>query len=449
MIWNGDVQMNWKTLLKPYRLGCPKELEINHDRGEFQRDFDRVIFSAAFRRLQGKTQVVPIPETDIIHTRLTHSLEAASVGRSLGTIVGNYLKDEGLEPWELGALVCVACLSHDIGNPPLGHSGEDAIAEFYDSSFGKDILQGLSDEQKTDFQFFEGNAMGLHILTYSNPHITNVKGGLSLTYPTLATFTKYPRPSLVKDLDKTLVSEKKPGILFCDLKTYNDIAEELQIDRKISGDRWYRHPLAFLTEAADDICYCIIDFEDGFKHGLIDYDEIHKYFTEIAMVKPGKRGLSDLDNIIDNKNRIGYLRAKAINSLIYQVVDVFIDKHSDILGARFDDRLCKHIESKSIFKEIIDISQNRIYCNRPILQVEAAGFKILPGLLEIFLSALSSKNKNGSKKILSLLPREYLFDFDDQKYEAILSITTYVAGMTDTFAIDTYRNLTGIQLPNY
>lgn len=229
-------------------------MEHHPDRNEFQRDFDRVIFSTAFRRLHGKTQVFPFPESDSIHTRLTHSLEAACVGRSLGTIVGNELakrRRHNVQGWELGEIVRVACLAHDIGNPPLGHSGEKAIAEFFNGERGRDILKNLPEEKQADFIHFDGNAMGFHILTHSNPNIKEVPGGYGLTYPTLATFAKYPRPAFVdstttKDTNKP-ASEEKPGLFQCDLASFRTIAQKLGIPEKSKEDMWYRHPLAFLT----------------------------------------------------------------------------------------------------------------------------------------------------------------------------------------------------------
>lgn len=443
--------MEWGKLLKPYRLGCPKEeCKHNPDRSEFQKDFDRIIFSPAFRRLYGKTQVFPFPETDAIHTRLTHSLEAASVGRSLGTIVGNEInnRDKEVGGFELGTVVCAACLAHDIGNPPLGHSGERAISEFFNSGKGEEITKVLSPMEKADFKEFEGNAMGFHILTYSNPNKTSVIGGHGLTYPTLAAFTKYPRPVSIKN-KKDGVSENKPGLFQLDKKYFAEIAQELGVPEKEEGGRWYRHPLAFLSEVADDICYGIMDLEDGYKHGMVTYATASELLKEICDASSGKTDFSNIKNIKDEKEQIGYLRAKAINSLIYQAAKVFFNNESMILQAKFDQKLCKYIESNKVMKKISDISVSQIYRHRPVIQVEAAGFRVLPGLLDSFLTALKDNKKESSQKILQLIPAEYKFNYEKKPYEAIMSITTYIAGMTDTFAVDVYRTLRGIQLPNY
>ena len=443
--------MDWDNLLKPYRLGCPKESPTTEtaDRTDFQRDFDRIIFFAAFRRLQSKTQVFPFPETDVIHTRLTHSLESASVGRSLGTIIGKKIDDENISGGDLGAIVCAACLAHDIGNPPFGHSGEDAIKEYFSSPNGEKVLAGLEDEQRRDFTQFDGNAMGFHLLTYSNPKVTQTQGGLGLTYPTLAAFTKYPRSAAGEIVKEGDISEKKPGIFSCCVNDYEEIANELGIEKKNNKENyWHRHPLAFLTEAADDICYNIIDLEDGFKHGLVSYEEAAEYLKNIAEVYPGQRGLSDLENIIDERNKIGYLRAKAINSLIYQVVDVFDNNEADIMTGNHTKSLCSQVKSQKDLENISVLSIEKIYKHRPVLQIEAAGFQVIPGLLDTFFSALLNPKKSSSKKIKDLIPKDYLFDFEKEKYESIMNITAYVAGMTDNFALETYRNLKGIQLPN-
>jgi|LSQX01.2.fsa_nt_gb dGTPase len=448
--------MNWEKLLQPLRLGCPKdEAGHNPDRTQFQRDYDRIIFSTAFRRLNGKTQVFPFPESDVIHTRLTHSLECASVGRSLGTIVRNKLIEKygsDFNNYHLGAIVSAACLAHDIGNPPLGHSGEKAFSEYFTSERGQAIIKDLTAEQKCDFTNFEGNSMGFHMLTFSNPFLTNVPGGLGLTFPVLAAFTKYPRPSIIENRSET-VCEKKPGILQCDIKVYEEIANDLEIPkktrRKTDHDKWYRHPLAFLTEAADDICYAIMDFEDGYKHNLINYEKIYALLLEICKEDPSDSKIDGLENIIDKKNKIGYLRAKAINSLTYQAVETFIKNEEEILNGKLKVSLCSLINSATILKEINNISIKNIYEYKSVLQVEAAGFRVLPGLLDTFLYACKEPHKASSKKVLQLIPPEYQCNFNENPYDTIVYMTTYVAGMTDTFAVDTYRNLRGIHLPNY
>jgi len=441
--------MEWDQLLKSNRLGCPKEdhQDLNRCRSESERDFDRIIFSSAFRRLSGKTQVFPFPNTDLIHTRMTHSLETASVGRSLGAMVQDKMESKGVTfNVNLGSIVAAACLAHDIGNPPFGHSGEKAIASFFknDHGPGPEILKELNKSQIADFQEFEGNAMGFHVLTYSNPKKEIAKGGLRLTHPTLAAFVKYPRPSKIEDKSEG-ISEDKPGIFQSDLKSFSEIGQELGLVEK--NGRWFRHPLAFLTEAADDICYTIMDFEDGYKNGLVSYEEVSNNFEEICSFTKDREDLYNKNKIFDKREQVGFLRSKAINSLIHQVADVFCDNEKNIRETKFDNSLIENIKARSIVYKIKEISRENIYKYKPVIQVEAAGYKVLPGLLETFLNAI--KEKNGNDKILQLVPDEFKFDYDTETYNAIMGITMYVSGMTDHYAVDTYRNLQGIELPNY
>lgn len=413
-------------------------------RTEFQRDFDRVLFSSAFRRLQNKTQVFPFPETAMIHTRLTHSLEASSVGRSLGTAVGKQLGNSEIDPRDLGAIVSAACLAHDIGNPPFGHSGEKAIAEFFDSEKGQSFLIDLSHEQKLDFTQFDGNAMGFRMLTYSNPRLTASKGGVSLTYATLAAFTKYPCSSA----GTLCANHKKAGLFSSSLRTYSEIAKELQIPAR-GTKAWARHPLAFLTEAADDICYTIVDLEDGYRHQLVDYDTVNGLLDKIASIHMSRDDRDNLEKLRHKQYKIGFLRAKAINSLVCQVVEEFVSNLEQLLEGTYISSLTDEIESTQDLTEVSEVSKKLIYSHDTILQIEAAGFQVIPGLLDMFLSALRSPERSSSKKILQLLPDEYVWDFNTSPYDAIMGITTYVAGMTDTFAVELYRNLRGVQLPSY
>ncbi len=446
--------MEWNRLLTLWRLGCPKDETWQENfmaRHEFQRDFDRVLFSPHFRRLNGKTQVFPFPQIDGIHNRLTHSLECASVGRSLGTLIGNELekagKIDGDAGWEIGALVSAACLAHDIGNPPFGHSGEKAIAEFFSDPFGERILSRLSPEQREDFVQFDGNAMGFHFLTYTNPRISAVDGGLGLTYPTLAAFSKYPRVA-AEHKDKSKRSENKPGLFTCHIGIYEEITRELGIKRKEGRNGWYRHPLAFVTEAADDICYNIIDLEDGYIQDLVTYEQVSTLLISIAELSENVRDqIDNTSRIHDPRNKLGYLRSLAIHSLIYQVLEVFLKNENSILTGEFDQALVEHIPAKPILEEINKLSVRNIYSHSPVLQIEAAGFQVLPGLLELFFTALTNKEKKSGQKILSILGCHHVVDYDSDPYNAVLSIVSYVAGMTDAFALDTYRNLKGIPLP--
>jgi len=441
--------MEWESLLKPYRLGCPKDAyDGEKGRSEFHRDYDRIIFSTAFRRLFGKTQVVPFPDSDLTHTRLTHSLETASVGRSLGNII----KDKGSQslresPYDIGALVAASCLCHDIGNPPLGHSGECAIQNFFKDE-GKKYLEKLTDQQKEDFYRFDGNAMGFHLLTHSNPLKTKSTGGLGITYPVLATYTKYPSASYDSNSETCNLSRKKPGLFSTDRDTYSEIAHELHITKHSASDSWLRHPLAFLAEAADDICNTIIDYEDGYKANIISYSEINKQFSEIANALDSTKP-KDIDKIISEREKVGYLRSKAIGSLVAQVSNLFIEQEEDFLSGIVNTSIIKSIKSHEIIETIKKDSSKKLYNHYRVLMKEIAGNQILPGLLEIFLKASQQAEHSRSKKILQILPDDITKNLEKDPYLTLMDITQYVCGMTDNYAVDMYRKLTGVEIPDY
>lgn len=446
--------MDWKTLIDPTRLGCEGTGEKDN-RNSYHRDFDRIIFSKEFRLLQAKTQVVPFPEHDTIHTRLTHSLETASVGRSLGTLAALKL-DLCEKSNDIGAIVSAACLCHDIGNPPLGHSGEDAISHFFrDAKGGRLIRENLTKDQCYDFQHFEGNAIGFNLLTSSNPDKTTVQGGLSLTYSTLAAFVKYPNRRIKKyDKEQDPAFIKKPGLLRHDVDTFKQIAAQLQLPQ-IEDNVWARHPLAYLTEASDDICYAVIDLEDGYRNESLTYNEARELLLAIIEGDPATKDSLRDTNIKDNSERIGYYRSKAINSLINQCVDAFAEHNQEIMAGTFKSTLIQSMSdsSCSAYKALINTAVEKVYKRRDILLTEAAGFVVLPGLLDIFVSAVF-ENNNRSSKIRDCILKDLIcsnesLSHEDRSYQTLLNIVKYVALMTDSYAVKLYRELNGIELPNY
>ena len=450
------TNMEWATLTKPWRLGCPPVMKDDKEkaRSEFLRDYDRIIFSSAFRRLQGKTQVFPLPESDMTHTRLTHSLEASCVGRSLGRMAGIRLETKGADADALGTIVAAACLVHDLGNPPFGHSGEEAISYFFKDGSGKKYVGKLKNPtQQNDFMHFEGNAAGFRVLTDQKPTQTDNPGGLSLTLPTLAAYTKYPRQSYIEEPERGRASEEKFGVFFDGIDSYHEIARGLEIPQKPKGRGWFRHPLAFLTEAADDICYLIIDLEDAYRLNLVAYNEAHDLLMPICERHKEPGYLDGLTKIRAEDQKIGYLRAKTINSLVLQIADMFEEKDQEIRAGNYDRHLTEDFPSKNDIKAIRNFSHIRIYTHRPVAQIEAAGFDVLGGLLNVFLKAtVDEPHTTRSKKIRSLLPAQFLDEGKrpfPNEYKTIMNVTEYVSGMTDKFAIDTYRVLTGISLPNY
>lgn len=450
--------MDWTKLINVTRLGC-EESNKGDNRNSYHRDFDRIIFSREFRLLQAKTQVVPFPEHDAIHTRLTHSLETASVGRSLGTLTATRLelnKNYSIMEDDVGAIVSAACLCHDIGNPPLGHSGEDAISQYFRDEKGSRLIrENLTREQCFDFEHFEGNAIGFHLLTYSDQTKTNAKGGLGLTYSTLAAFVKYPNRLIERKKDtKESVSNKKPGLLYCDVDTFSDIANRLGLDCVEEG-LWCRHPLAYLTEAADDICFAVVDLEDGYRNGDVTYKETKELFEHIIERDENTRKYLRTANIIDKDEQIGYLRAKAINALIYLCVGAFVENVKEILQGEFSLSLVDALpeEAQTAYKSLLTTAREKVYKRRDILLTEAAGFVVLPGLLNILVSAAFEDSKR-SAKIRDCVLKDMICEdpnrsFEDRNYQTLLNIVQFVALMTDNYAVKLYRELTGIQLPNY
>jgi len=452
------MSMKWQSLLSVKRLGKEVGQEDPHH-PTFQRDFDRIIFSSAFRRLQDKTQVFPLAESDYVRTRLTHSLEVSCVGRSLGTIVGEKIIEKyslnNIHSSDIGSIVAAACLAHDIGNPPLGHSGEDAIkCWFRDSTFGSNLVSELNEKERSDFLNYEGNAQGFRVLCrLQSP---DNRGGMQLTCSTLAAYTKYPRESHIPKEENhwTGESSKKWGFFQCDLDLFTEVAAAVGLIKRIdSHNYWCRHPLSFLVEAADDITYRIIDFEDAYRTGHIEYEEFQKHTLKIIDDSTIKKRLQ---GICREKEKVEFLRAKAINKLIHEVVISFLTVEEKILTGSYDSELLSDISSSKMMKDIKNVSKEKAYSARKVIEIEAAGFHVLARLLHIFLVAIEDVANKGHKmaslksmKLLQLLPRQALAKDgtpDKCKYTRIIKITDYVSGMTDSFAVTLYKKLTGISL---
>lgn len=447
-------KMQWKQLLSAKRFGQKSQNEHTSTRSFFEQDYDRIIFSHPFRRLQDKTQVVPLPEEDFVHTRLTHSLEVSSVGRSLGKKVGEALLEKypeleksGFSSFDVGAIVAAASLTHDIGNPPFGHSGEDAISYFFSSSsIGQHIKQQVTEAQWKDLTTFEGNAQGFRLLNLPN------SAGTKLTFATLAAFSKYPRASVIEKVEKGRRSQKKYGFFQSEWPLFQELAEDTGLlQMSANHNTWVRHPLAFLVEAADDICYHIIDLEDGYQLGWVSYQEAHDLLAAIL----GERFQPEkLEKVGSEEEKIAYLRALAINTLIGQCVTLFMEKEEAILTGDFDISLMDLIPAKDVLADIIKLSVKKIYQSKVVLETEAAGHEVLDGLLQAFVTAAYNRKYSDkiSKKdatIFKLLPEVYQKGIKqtDDVYELCRQCTDYVAGMTDRYAITLYRKLRGISLP--
>ncbi|AMA50234.1 MULTISPECIES: deoxyguanosinetriphosphate triphosphohydrolase [Flavobacterium] len=436
--------MNWEQLLSLKRQGdTSKRLRKEQDetRLGFEVDYDRVIFSAAFRSLQDKTQVIPLSKTDFVHTRLTHSLEVSVVGRSLGRLVGKkilekypYLQEiHGYQANDFGAIVAAAALAHDIGNPPFGHSGEKAIGEYFSIGNGQKFKNQLTSKEWQDLIDFEGNANGFSVLTSSRP---GVEGGLRLTYATLGSFMKYPKESLPKRPTSN-ISDKKYGFFQQDKIFFKEIAEELGlIPNKLESDiKYERHPLAYLVEAADDICYTIIDFEDGINLGLVSEDYALEYL--IKLVKDSI-DTSKYNALTTKEDRISYLRALAIGSLINDAVTVFIENEELILQGKFPYALTEKSKYKAQMNDIINLSIKNIYQSKEVIEKEINGYQIINNLLDKFITAYNNKfegnETNFDKLLLKILPEKHNIE-KESLYERLLHICHFISMLTDGNAL--------------
>jgi len=444
--------MNWEQLLSLKRQGdTSKRLRVEQDdtRLGFEVDYDRIIFSSAFRSLQDKTQVIPLSKTDFVHTRLTHSLEVSVVGRSLGRLVGKkiiekypYLQEvHGYQMNDFGAIVAAASLAHDIGNPPFGHSGEKAIGEYFSIGNGQKFKNQLTDKQWQDLIDFEGNANGFSVLTGSRP---GIEGGLRISYATLGAFMKYPKESLPKKPTNN-ISDKKYGFFQSDKLFFEEVAKDMGMIANKSGDNigFERHPLAYLVEAADDICYTIIDFEDGINLGLVSEDYALEYL--IKLVKDNI-GVTKYKTLETKEDRISYLRALAIGSLINDAVDVFIENEEAILAGNFPYALTDKSKYKAQMNDIIKLSVEKIYQSREVIEKEIVGYQIIQTLLDKFITAFNNKYEgtasNYDKLILKMLPEKHHLD-KGNLYERLLHICHYVSLLTDGNALELYETIQG------
>jgi dGTPase len=441
--------MNWEQLLSLKRFGdTEKRPRIAQDetRLGFDVDFDRIIFSSAFRSLQDKTQVIPLSETDFVHTRLTHSLEVSVVGRTLGRRVGKVLLERypnlvalGYTFNDFGAIVAAASVTHDIGNPPFGHSGEKAIGEYFKSGNGAKYKDQLSAKEYQDLIDFEGNANGFKILTESREGIS---GGLRLSYATLGAFLKYPKESLPKK-PTNHIADKKYGFFQSEKEDFLDVAKELGMKPKaIENNSFYRHPLAYLVEAADDICYTIIDFEDGINLGLIDEEYALEYMSKLIYGINRDKYYA----LKHTKDRTAYLRAIAINSLIDEAVTIFLANEKLMLEGTFDKSLLEKCKYEAQINDILQISVEKIYKSKEVIEKEVAGYKIIADLLDVYIKAINNKfdgnESNFDLLILNLLPKEYQLETNNL-YQRVMQVSTYVARMSDSYAIRMFKKLTG------
>ena len=441
--------MQWEQLLSLQKKGHrTKKLRIdeNETRLSFEVDYDRVIFSSAFRSLQDKTQVIPFSKTSFVHTRLTHSLEVSVVARSLGRIVGKEILKKhpqlqhvhGYQFNDFGAIVAAAALAHDIGNPPFGHSGEKAIGDYFLNGNGKRFKEKLTEKEYQDLVDFEGNANGFKILTESK---NGVEGGLRLTYATLGAFMKYPKQSLPKK-PTTHVADKKFGVFQSELEFFSEVVSELGLLSN-SNQGFARHPLSFLVEAADDICYTIIDFEDGINLGLIEEEIALEYLIKLVHEKLRKDVYSKLTTSHD---RLAYLRALAINTLIAEASHIFIANEEAILKGTFSTALLDKSPFQAQISDIIKISVEKIYQSNEVREKEIAGYTILTTLLDVFTTASENQFHGKAREYDRLLLRFLGSELPGKPlsvYEYVMESCSYVSRLTDGNALQIFQKVKG------
>ncbi|MBN2166638.1 MAG: deoxyguanosinetriphosphate triphosphohydrolase [Marinilabiliaceae bacterium] len=439
--------MNWEQLLTAKRTGQENlTVEKSGDRTQFQRDFDRLIFSSPFRRLQDKTQVFPLPGSIFVHNRLTHSLEVSSVGRSLGNNISRLLVENKIAEtdlvYEIGSVVAAACLAHDLGNPPFGHSGEKAISHYFSNGYGSSYKGAVTDAQWNDLINFEGNANAFRILT-TKFHGRRT-GGFALTYSTVASILKYPYSSSSK-------GKKKYGYFQSEEITFKKIVKELGLIELEQGV-YSRHPLVYLVEAADDICYQFMDIEDAHKLKILSTDEtkalLLSFFDSENDLSLLKKIYEVFTEVTDTNEQITYLRAIVIGKLVQACTDIFWSNRKNILDGTFEGALVDHLPG--LLGKAMVVCQNtaikRIYRHQSVVEIEIAGFKILGVLLDEFIKAVLNPKLYYSKLLLPFIPEQFQVTEEASVYKKIQTVLDFVSGMTDVYALELFRKIKGMGL---
>ena len=438
--------MEWQRLISDKRLGMEEYHDPrHHTRSDFRRDYDRLVFSSPFRRLQNKTQVFPLPGSIFVHNRLTHSLEVSSVGRSMAAEAAILLLERHAgKPWavkfyDIGDITATACLCHDLGNPPFGHSGEKTIATYFSEGRGLDLKELLTPGQWADFVNFEGNANSFRLLTHQ--FVGRRDGGFAMTYSSLASIVKYPHSSLHAG------KKGKFGYFESERGIYEKVARELGITEREPG-KFARHPLVWLMEAADDICYQIMDLEDAHRLRILSTDDVAELllgFFDDSVKGDRKRSMMRLT---DPNEQIGYLRSRVIGELVEACAKAFVDHEEAILEGTLDRPLVKMVSPtlSDAYRECAKVAESRIYCTSDVVDIEIAGNRIITYLLEVLMEAIMNPERNFSRLLLQKVPKQYDVNSLDT-YSRIQAVLDHVSGMTDIYALDLFRQLNGHSLP--
>lgn len=443
-------RMEWDRLLSDVRFGLEEYTDRRRgSRSDFLRDYDRMVFSSPFRRLQNKTQVFPLPGSIFVHNRLTHSMEVACVGRSLANDIASLLKSRhgagNISPRidRIGEIVAAACLAHDIGNPPFGHSGEKAISTFFSEGNGRALHDKLSADQWNDLIHFEGNANSFRVLT----HRFNGRrpGGFAMTYPTLAAIVKYP-------FDSSLAGNvNKFGFFSSERESFSRIADRLgliKLDSPEGSLRFARHPLVYIVEAADDICYEVMDIEDAHKLKILTTDEVVTHLSGFFDDERRRHILQVIENVDDPNEKIVYLRSCVIGVLVDRCAETFVNNEDDIMSGRFNGSLLSHLTTieGEAYRRCAKLSWNKIYCASDVVDIELAGSRIVSFLLEKLINAVVYPDLNYSRLLLSKFPKQYDI-MAETLFGKIQAVLDHVSAMTDVYALDLYRKLNGLSLP--
>ena len=447
--------MDLNSIFTSQRTGNNPNTKVS--RTDFQRDFDRIIFSSAFRRLQNKTQVFPLPGSVFVHNRLTHSLEVSSVGRSLGSVIGEFIygqfkndlneESKNFYLHNLSNVIAAGCLCHDVGNPAFGHSGEDAIASYFDRNETA-LKSKFNEKEWADLVNFEGNANAIRVLAQQQQG--KDAGGVQLTFATLASIAKYPCEAIAKK--KGVVHRKKFGFFQNEKDIFLEIAKRTSMLQENEEPYIFkRHPFVWLVEAADDICYNIIDMEDAHRLGIVSTADCKNLFFELVKSETDdiKRVEQKLDSISNENEQISYLRAKVINALINKSIELYKNNFDKILQGNLEKGLLDIYKSENkTLQDIESFSIEKIYNHKAVVEIENAGYNVMYELLDHFIPSIlksTDERKSYDKKALKLLPKQFFYE-DGTDYQKVLGVIDFVSGMTDNFATDLYRKIKGIDI---
>ncbi len=441
--------MEWPQLISDKRFGLEDLHEHRTDavRTDFRRDYDRLVFSSPLRRLQNKTQVFPLPGSIFVHNRLTHSMEVACVGKSMADEITTGLRARHASaPWlpclgHIGDITAAACLAHDLGNPPFGHSGEKAISTFFSEGQGRVLRDMLTPDEWADLTHFEGNANAFRVLTHQFKG--RRRGGFAMTYSTLASIVKYP-------FESSLATKNKFGFFTSEKSDFVKVATELGLTPKPGPNgevRYARHPLVYIVEAADDICYEVMDIEDAHKLRILTTEQVIEAFMAFFPDDRRQHMHSIMQRVSDPNERVAYLRSCVVGILVQRCAETFLEHEQDILDGNFTGCLLAHIpqRERDAYAACNRLSWNKIYSAGDVIDIELAGNRIITFLLEKFIDAVLHPELNYSQLLLAKFPDQYDINAPTL-FGRIQAVLDHISAMTDVYALDLYRKLNGINL---